>query len=159
MLWFGGILLALVAASLLTRERCAIFSSVTLLGNWAANTIAADVLGSQFEWPLTASIDWASALFLAFACVGRMRLLIVMSYALQMIAHVSYGVAGVWGLVGLRVDQAYWDGLFMIAILQALLVGVWIVGGHHSRHRLRLRRALPDNPGGVPMAQREAGKR
>ncbi|MET0364505.1 MAG: hypothetical protein ABW169_07605, partial [Sphingobium sp.] len=142
--------LALLVALSFAASRSAFPVSLVLFANWAVNTAGATLSGTQFNWAAMAAADYVSALLILVVRTNRWGLVIVVTYAVQMIAHVAFGLSsqGPWP------QYRYWYVLSYTAWAQAFLLLAWagLDGGRVVRNCLDIKRSVsPDQevPDGV----------
>lgn len=150
-------LLLLLTAACFIRSADLTWAAFVLLADWAVCTFAAWLAGDQFIWPVLAAIDYTAALLLIVARPSRISALLAMSYVLQGMAHVVFGL----GPQGALQRYEYWWTLHDIAWGQAWAVmigGVW-TGGKMARRLRDNLRGLPDRGHrlGIGHTGRDAG--
>lgn len=126
----------------MTRSRRLGFSAGVLLSDWGFATLLAGLTGTQYDWAWLALIDCLAAWVLVIPH-RRMEAVLSVSYAIEMLVHISYGIeatfflrpSDAWGTW--HAQSRDWTILFVIACLQALLLVFWgLSNGGRRRSRL-----------------------
>lgn len=128
-------ILAVCFASALRGNTCQTATAMVLLVNWCLNTAFCALVDVPDPWIWFVCTDYLSGLAIYGLCESRFQRAIMLTYALQCIMHVAYGI------VGPVAQTPYWDALYSVAWVQVALIGVWMlydVAGHRAWARLRI---------------------
>lgn len=123
------LLAALTLAALVLRDERVIRASVVLLADWALLTVICDVSGDGLPWKASLAVDWLAALAILLPGTGRIGALIGLSYGVEIIAHMAFGLSP----KGYPQQLAYWWVLHWGAWTQAWLLLAWELGGGGRR--------------------------
>lgn len=122
---FGVPLWAALAGLLLfavvMRNKCMAWAALCLLANWIANTLLANLSGSQFNWLAMGVVDYITAIAIICSPITRWQIIVTGLYALELIAHASFAFTD----EGLNAQIKYWWALHYLAWAQALTVAGW----------------------------------
>ena len=110
-------ILAVCFASALRRDVCQTATAMVLLVNWCLNTTFCALADVPDPWVWFVCTDYLSG----FVIYGLGQRAIMLTYALQCMIHVAYGI------VGPVAQTPYWDALYLVAWVQVALIGVWML--------------------------------
>ena len=125
MLPLGLAFAALLVVSGLLRDACLVRAAAVLLANWCVNTAFAYLSGTQFSWIVMFATDNLSAVLLLYLCPTRRMALLGLTYVVELLAHIGFAASH----QDYPAMLAYWYTLFGIAVLQAVLLGLYILTG------------------------------
>ena len=120
-----SVLITGFAIGLALRDLNIIRSAGVLLTNWIVLTTFATYTGDQFYIPVTALVDYVSmwALFLPPRSRGSVAL--VLTYAVEIVFHVTAATRLLLGSPEVNVHWDYWWQLHYVAWTQAFLLIGW----------------------------------
>lgn len=124
------------------------FAATVLLADWALATLLAHITGTQYDWAWLALIDCLAAWVLVIPH-RRMEAILSVSYAIEMLVHVSYGIEATfflkpgdaWGTW--HAQSRDWLILFVIACSQALFLVFWGLSNGGRRRNSLYRHIFP----------------
>jgi hypothetical protein len=133
-LWAALCALLLIAVAM--RQKAMAWTAFCLLANWGLNTALARLTGTQFNWLAMGVVDYVTAIAILTPPLSRWQILIVATYALELIAHAAFAFTD----GGLRAQIRYWWTMHYVCWGQAMIVAGWEGGRAYQVARDRLRR-------------------
>lgn len=130
-----ALLIGCVALAYAVGDAPARATAIVLLANWCLNTAFVAVCGDRYPWGLFVTIDYLSAFVLIMMHRTALVKVIVVTYAVECIAH------GAYGYVTLKsgndyAGHLYWWLLYYVALLQTFIAG-GTIAYQRTRHRSR----------------------
>lgn len=115
--------LLVVALLSTTGTKPMLRTALALVANWIANTAYVMATGDYSPWGWFIATDAAAAWIVLWHPAGRVQSLVGWCFMAQILLHGVYAISD-----PILAARPYWEALTIIAFLQLLFLGGWIIG-------------------------------